>query len=78
MCPKEWTYVPGTLTKCVQFFPQPKSWADASESCQAIGGELAVVLNENENKQVLFPNILLQRSFLISLDELAYTILFFC
>ncbi|XP_065679219.1 macrophage mannose receptor 1 isoform X1 [Hydra vulgaris] len=49
ICPKEWIYVPGTQAKCVQYFPQIKSWSDASESCQAIGGELAVIQNANEN-----------------------------
>ena len=52
-CPAEWTYVVGTSSKCCQHFSKEKTWSQASENCQALGGELTTIENEVENRYIL-------------------------
>lgn len=49
-CTDDWQYISGTSSKCCQYFDKPKSWSDASESCQSIGGELATINTRQENE----------------------------
>ena len=51
LCPNNWHYLHSPDgNRCYQYFGEPKTWAAASDACQAINGQLATANNYEENK----------------------------